>query len=115
MTTSGHDSPRFRFINLANNGEEDSKPSIQQDIVQLDLISGSKMSTSGHNSPHFRFNNLDNDREEDRKPSIHQDIVQLDLISGPKMSTSGITHLTSGSTISTMTVNRTANQVSARK
>jgi len=75
MTTSGHDSPRFRFINLANNGEEDSKPSIQQDIVQLDLISGSKMSTSGHNSPHFRFNNLDNDREEDRKPGLCQEIV----------------------------------------
>ncbi len=71
MSTSGHNSPHFRFNNLDNDREEDRKPSIHQDIVQLDLISGSKMSTSGHNSPHFRFNNLDNDREEDHKPSIH--------------------------------------------
>ncbi len=67
MSTSGHNSPHFRS---KNDHEEDSKPSIHQDIVQLDIISGPKISTSGLNLPHFRFNNLGNDRKEDRKPII---------------------------------------------
>ncbi len=79
MSTSGFNSPHFRFNNLDNDREEDRKPGLCQDKVQLDLTSGSKMSTSGHNSPYFRFDDLDNDREEDRKPNIHQNIAQLDL------------------------------------
>jgi hypothetical protein len=108
MSTSGHNSPHFGFNNLDNDREEDRKPSIHQDIVQLDLISGPKMSTSGHNSPHFRFNNLDNDREEDNKPSLRQDIVHWTLFPVLKCPLPAITHLTSGPT---MTMKRTANQV----
>ncbi len=87
MSTSGLNSPHFRFNNLHNDREKDRKPSFCREIAPLDLISGSKMSTSGYNSPHFQFNNLHNDREEDRKPSICREIAPLDLISGSKIFT----------------------------